>query len=125
MKRRLAFLALALTLTAFSNVQAQQTRETIVFPSTAEFQRSGDVDVPAAWAIAYLQQMVGKLPADQRATAIVRNWKGMQLVYTRVVSAQELQNERAAQAWQLLQGAGTRALTADEVTRLRQLLEPR
>ena len=122
MKRLLAFLVLAATL---HGAQAQQTRETVMYPSTVEFQRSGDVDVPAGWAIAYLQNMVAKLPADQRGTAIIRHWNGLQLVYTRVVSAQELQNERAVQAWQVLQAAGGRSLTADEITRLRQLLEPR
>lgn len=86
-----------------------------LYPTTANFQRSNDTEVPLDWAQTYLADLEAKVPASERKSVVVRGWDKLSLHYEHVVSAEELKDQRLAIAEQLLEQGATDGLTPDQV----------
>jgi len=97
-------------------------RRVKLYPSADNFQRSNDDEVQLSWAIAYLSDLMSKVPDHEQPSAVLKGWKGLSVEFDHKQSPEEVFREQIAEARQLLISAPREGLDARGVERLKQLL---
>lgn len=90
------------------------TVERIIYPSRAEFQKSNDDEVDAAWAIAYLSDLAKKTEPGVRA--LLRGWTAIKVIDpAHTVTPLEAEQAKAEAVREILLSAGRDALPPEKV----------
>ncbi len=99
------------------------TKQIIDYPSSENFQRSNEPNVPLAWAIAYLQTIKNRIPPNEQESAMLGNWNNLQVFHIHTLTEEEVFKEQVARAKHLLSIGLQEGLGADKIKEIYQLLK--
>lgn len=105
-----------------------------LYPSATQFQRSDEDEVPLVWAVSYLHTLLEAADSDPQATsgsAMIKGWKGVEVLLQRTPTDAELLAERVSEVERrvevirnrLMPASSTGGLTADQAKELLEYLD--
>lgn len=90
-----------------------------IITRTLHLQRTSETDeVPVEWARSEITRVLGPLTADERATAVLRGWRGVSVAYQHRRSDLEVTQDRLALLLQGLRTGAATGLTREQIEAL-------